>query len=248
MSATRFKLFPVYWSRQHGAYLTLISSWIIAMIYSGVQQLQWVTIVLLLCGLNFTELISEKFTRRTKLPATKMNWLIVYGSMSVLLATLLLYYSVSFRILFPFLASGGALFVFLSKKRFQKKLIFELFTFLLFAIAGFIGSSIHEWKEVITVMLCMSVFFGSSVFMVKERFGKIETYPVLFYCLFASLSILLLLGLSIFSLIVMALIFVKTSIVWVSPERFHRLPIQKIGMLEFAFQLLFILNFLIYYK
>jgi hypothetical protein len=233
---------PVYWSKQHGAYITLISAWVIAVITHGFNPSQILVILFLLSGLNVTELLGEKIKRKTALPRTKHSWLIIYGIItSVLCLILLLQLKISFTIAAALL-TGCILYVALSKLRLQKTMLMELITFFLFSLAGFIGCTNIQWSSAFPLIILMTIYFGSSVFTVKERFGKIGRKPVV---LFVLISIIIILGMfnrSAFALISSGLLILKTAGSWGFRTFFHRLPIKTIGMIELGFQVLFVIN------
>jgi hypothetical protein len=242
------KVIRVYWSRQHGAYITLISSWIIAVILTGYSLVQALALIFLLSSVNFIELLSEKLFRKSALPEYKNLWLFVYGLASSLLGVFLLIFSKTFQYLIIYLLIASVLFLWTYKERLQKKLIPELATFAFFVLSSFIGSTIESWNNIIPAMVVMALYFGSSVFTVKERFGKLSLWPLIVYLFLSADIILLLYNVTSFGLVVILLMILKTSGPWAFKEQFNALPIQKIGIIEIVFQLSFILSFLLLYN
>src|SRR5436189_2743487 len=81
-----------YWSKQHGAYITLFTSWLIAIIASGrFLPLQIIILLFILSGLNFSELFSEKFRRKSPLPSKKSFWFLIYALISISTGTIILF-------------------------------------------------------------------------------------------------------------------------------------------------------------
>lgn len=239
--------FSFYWTRQHGAYITLITSWVIANIITGFTLLQLDAIVFLLAAINVTELITEKLNRKTRLPSYKSTWLNIYGVVTFICGFVLLLYSKNFQNLIIFLAAGAAIFIVVAKFKQQKSVAAEILTFAFFVVAAFSGSNFTGWVQVLTAMMAMTLFFGTSVFIVKHRFGKIHTGGVLLYTGISTILILLLTNASIFGILTSVLILAKTSVCWVFPKQFHQLHIKKIGMIEGVFQLLLISVFIFFY-
>jgi hypothetical protein len=93
------KLLSPYWSRQHGAYITLISAWFITCIITGFSELQLVAVAFLLSGLNLVELLSEKFYRKSIMPARKIFWLSAYLFITVVTGIRLFLFSLEFLFL-----------------------------------------------------------------------------------------------------------------------------------------------------
>lgn len=76
-------LIPV-WSHQHGAYISLITSWLIGTLLS--TSLYWihaVTLLFLLAGLNFGELVQEYLKKRLDTGLRKKVWTMVYGFLTL---------------------------------------------------------------------------------------------------------------------------------------------------------------------
>jgi hypothetical protein len=247
MSISILRLFPFYWTRQHGAYITMITAWVVAVILTGFSYLQPLALIFLLASLNFTELVAEKINRKTRLPSFKHSWLNIYGIVTVFSGTLLLLYSQTFRILAILLLAGAVTFVLLTRRRKQKTITAELLTFAFFVVAAFSGSVVTDWPLMVEVMIIMTLFFGSSVFTVKWRFKKISALTVLLYTFFSMITIGVVAHDWLFSVLVCTLIFFKTAGCWAIPDWFRTLPIKKIGMIEAAFQVVLLLIFFVFY-
>lgn len=236
-----------YWSKQHGAYLTLISSWLIAGILNGFDIQHIILIFFLLSGLNSVELFSEKLNRKSPLQFYKNIWLKLYAGITITLGILLLCISPSFRILSPTLLATGSIYVWLTKGRMQKKIISEWIIFSIISYSAFITSSIFSIKVILPSIITMSLFFGLSVFTVKERLHKIHFSLTIIYALFATTIIYLLFQTSIFTLTITLLILFRLAPNWVSPTNYNKLNIRTIGIIESLFQLFFILAFYFFY-
>ncbi len=242
------KLYPPYWSKQHGAYITLISAWFIACIITGFSELQLVAVIFLLSGLNLVELLSEKFYRKSIMPARKIFWLSAYLFITVVTGITLFLFSPDFLIVFAALSTGAFFYLLLFKSRLHKHILSEWLIFALLSIAAFIGSSFISWREIFSAVLVMSLFFGSSVFAVKERFGRIQVWPVIIYVLVSTIFILIGTHFSMFGFLTSILLLLKTSGSWGYPEKYHKLPIKTIGILESAYQFCFVLNFYFFFE
>ena len=104
------KLFPPYWSKQHGAYITLISAWFIACIITGFGELQLVAVAFLSSGLNLVELLSEKFYRKSVMTFRKKFWLTTYMLIVFVTGIILLLYSPDFLIILVALFAGSLIY------------------------------------------------------------------------------------------------------------------------------------------
>jgi hypothetical protein len=242
------KLLPPYWSRQHGAYITLISAWLIAILITSFNRLQIIAIFFLLSGLNLVELLSEKFFRKSVMPARKLFWLRVYLFVTIVSGVALFLFAPDFLIVFAALSLGAFFYLLLFKSRLHKHILSEWLIFALLSIAAFIGSSFISWREIFPAVLVMTLFFGSSVFAVKERFGRIHVWPVIIYVLVSTIFILFGTHFSMFGFLTSILLLLKTSGSWGYPEKYHKLPIKSIGILESVFQLCFVLNFYFFFE
>jgi hypothetical protein len=237
----------LYWTRQHGAYITLISSWIIAVSLFGFTWLQLPAIVFLLASINGVELFTEQLKRKSPMPLYKITSKYFYSTLGIFCGLILLLFSQTFRQLIPVLAIFPPVFIYLAKKRKQKSLLSEFFTFLFFVITSFIGCKIELWTSVIIAMLIMTLFFSSSIFTVKQRLGRLDRLDVLLYMIASILIILTVTQLSTFGIFTTVLIFIKTAGAWGFPDWYRQLKIKQIGMLETVMQIAFVLGFMLIY-
>ncbi len=166
----------LYWSKQHGAYISLIAAWLIANILNGFNGIQVVAIIFLL-----------------------------------------------------------------------KSILAEWVIFLLISIAAFCGLQQVVWSDIFPAIGALTLFLGSSIFTVKARFEKISVTPVLVYTAFSVALLLFYFSFNTFSIILSLLIILKTSGIWLFPEKFKAIPIRKIGIMEAIFQMLLIVDFYFFY-
>jgi hypothetical protein len=238
---------PVYWSRQHGAYISLITAWVISGIQTGFTGLQLVALILLLSGLNFVELLSERFFRKSPLRASKVFWLYLYGLLAAIAGTILLFRSAIFPSIVFALLAGATAYLLLYRSRLHKHAVSEWIIFLLLAIAAFSGAGNAGVREIIPVAGVLALFFGSSIFTVKARFEKMEAWPAPVYSAIASTLILFYFSFNTFSIFITCLLLAKVLWGWFLPEKFHKTPIRVLGMIEGAFQVLLIAIFYFFY-
>ena len=234
----------IYWSKQHGAYISLIATWIIAGILTDFNSIHIIAIVFLLCGLNFVELMVEKFYRKSPLSKNKNAWLYIYGVTIIFSGTVLAVYSESFPFIVLALVSGSAGYLILFKARLQKSILAEWIIFLLISIAAFIGSQQVVWPAIGV----LAIFLGSSIFSVKVRLKKISTIPGLLYTAFSVPLLIIYFSFNTFSIVLSLLIILKTSGIWLFPKKFKSVSLPKIGMVEAIFQMLLIFNFYLFYR
>jgi hypothetical protein len=237
----------LYWSKQHGAYISLIAAWLIANILNGFNGIQVVAIIFLLSGLNFVELMSERIFRKSPLPKNKKTWFYIYGATIDVTGILLSFYSESFPYILLALIIGSAGYLILFKARLQKSILAEWVIFLLISIAAFCGLQQVVWSDIFPAIGALTLFLGSSIFTVKARLEKISVTPVLVYTAFSVALLLFYFSFNTFSIILSLLIILKTSGIWLFPEKFKAIPIRKIGILEAIFQMLLIVDFYFFY-
>lgn len=240
------KLWQPFWSRQHGAYVTLICAWLIACLVSGSSSwLQPVILVFLLTGLNASELWQEKITKRAPMKKRKVLWLWLYSAITGVLTIVLLFFSIMFLYFLTLFIAGGLLFLLASKYRKQKSLPVEVLTFGLFSLAGLMAYEPHQapqFANLFPLWLLMTIYFSSSIFFVKTRLSRVDkTEPLLF--LLISFGVLLFaVGIMPAVLATLALIAIRLLPVLVAPKWFRQFKLKTIGFMEMGFQVLFILS------
>jgi hypothetical protein len=241
-----------YWSKQHGAYITLFTSWLIAIIASGrFLPLQIIILLFILSGLNFSELFSEKFKRKSSLPSRKLFWLYLYAFVTFITGIIIVLNHSGIINSLPVFGFGLALFSFLSYKRFQKSILSEWIIFAIFSIAGmiaYIPQDDIEQKVYFEILFLMSAYFGITIFTIKARLKKVVNIYSLIYALLTTVSLVLMFGWNLLVVLVSNLIILKSLQVILFKSQYEKLKLQTIGIIETTFYLIFILIFIFIYS
>lgn len=236
---------PVYWSKQHGAYITLIICWMIGLFLSPAYSLlQPVVLIFLLSGFNLIELVLEKYKRKTPLPHGRKIWLLIYTFITILFGFFTLLKVPLLRYLLPVFVCSGLIFILLALKRKQKSVFAEWLTFAVFSLFGILAYSpgkIPDLSWILRLTLLMSLYFGLSIFLVKFWLGKLMSYGGLIYVISAVLFMFFFYSESRIIYAVGILLFLKSLIPIVAGPWYKNLPIKRIGMLEAMFHLIFLL-------
>lgn len=236
---------PVYWSKQHGAYITLIICWMIGLFLSPAYSLlQPVVFIFLLSGFNLIELVLEKYKRKTPLPHGRKIWLLIYTFITILFGFFTLLKVPLLRYLLPVFVCSGLIFILLALKRKQKSVFAEWLTFAVFSLSGILAYSpgkIPDLSWILRLTLLMSLYFGLSIFLVKFWLGKLMSYGGLIYVISAVLFMFFFYSESRIIYAVGILMFLKSLIPIVAGPWYKNLPIKRIGMLEAMFHLIFLL-------
>ncbi len=236
---------PVYWSKQHGAYITLIICWMIGLFLSPAYSLlQPVVLIFLLSGFNLIELVLEKYKRKTPLPHGRKIWLLIYTFITILFGFFTLLKVPLLRYLLPVFVCSGLIFILLALKRKQKSVFAEWLTFAVFSLSGILAYSpgkIPDLSWILRLTLLMSLYFGLSIFLVKFWLGKLMSYGGLIYVISAVLFMFFFYSESRIIYAVGILMFLKSLIPIVAGPWYKNLPIKRIGMLEAMFHLIFLL-------
>lgn len=236
---------PVYWSKQHGAYITLIICWMIGLFLSPAYSLlQPVVLIFLLSGFNLIELVLEKYKRKTPLPHGRKIWLLIYTFITILFGFFTLLKVPLLRYLLPVFVCSGLIFILLALKRKQKSVFAEWLTFAVFSLSGILAYSpgkIPDLSWILRLTLLMSLYFGLSIFLVKFWLGKLMSYGGLIYVISAILFMFFFYSESRIIYAVGILMFLKSLIPIVAGPWYKNLPIKRIGMLEAMFHLIFLL-------
>jgi hypothetical protein len=237
-----------FWSRQHGAYITIITAWIIAVIGSeNWNFLQPVILLFLLAGLNFSELFAEKFKRKTPLPVSKKYWLNIYLIITIITGLFILVYHPLMKYFIFVGLSAVILYSLLSFRRMQKSIISELVLFALFSVFGllaYLPSRQIEWNQVFTLFIFMFIYFSISIFTVKVRLNKINRYAPLIYVFCTVLFLYFISGLSFLFYAISFLLLAKGLFASVFYELYRKLDIKTIGIFESISHVLLILIFI----
>jgi len=228
------------WSKQHGAYVTLITSWFIGTLLSQSFHLLHLAILLmLLAGFNGVELLIDSVKRRSPQSQRRLIWMGIYGIAAIGMAYVTWMNSPFFQSMLPVFIGGSVLFAFLSVRRLQKTIPAELFTFMLLSAAGLIAFNPAQPPDtsfMLTLWIMLSAYFCLSVFHVKYRIKEITAKPLVVYVLAAILIVLIAGSFSIASLLVSTLLIFKTIPLLVSPDAYRSLQIKHIGYLEMVMQ------------
>jgi hypothetical protein len=243
-SSNRFTEIAIpVWSRQHGAYISLITSWLAGMLLSeSMMWLNGVVLIFLLSGLNFGELAQDYLKKRFSVNLRKKIWIMVYGFLTLSACFYLLQNSVSFNFIFPVLISLGCVYVYLSLKREHKQIWSELLAFAAITLGGMLAYEPYSipGMEFLKLWVFLFSYFGTSVFLVKARFDKVAFKEIIYYVL-----IIILLNTAIGNITkawtgIMALIFAKLLLLVLPGDFYKKLRITTIGFLELGYCLLLI--------
>jgi len=228
------------WSKQHGAYVTLITSWLIGTLLSAsFSLLHFAVLLLLLSGFNGVELLTDSIKRRSPQSHRRLLWTGIYGIAAIAMTYVMWLNSPFFKAMLPVFAAGGMLFMYLSMKRLQKTIPAELLTFTLFSAAGLLAyKPVHppDTGFIFNLWIMSSAYFCLSVFHVKYRIKEITAKPLVVYMIAAMAIVLFAGGFSVASLLVSTLIVFKTVPLLASPEAYRALQIKHIGYLEMGMQ------------
>lgn len=182
-TTTAEKWIPV-WSHQHGAYISVITSWLIGTVASDSPAWsQAVVLVFLLSAFQWTELLQEAMKKRFRIVPRKKLWLVLYAATALGTAVWLFRETMNFALLFPCIVGVGAIFLLLSLRRLHKGIVAELLAFSALAFGGLLAynPSSHPGRDLVELWILLSAYFGVSVFTVKVRFEKIGLLPLVAY-------------------------------------------------------------------
>lgn len=236
---------PPYWSKQHGAYINLMISWVIALVLS--EQFHWLQPLLLifsLVALNLVELMTEAIGRKSPLPERKRFWLVTYFVLACFLSIVLLIYLKLLVYSLPVFLIFGIVFVWLSLMKKQKSVFAEWVTFAFLAFAGLLSFNPDKTPDIATLLivgLLMSAYFGQSIFLVKSRLKKIASNYTLLYTVPVIIFTLIFLGVDWFTVLFSFLLLIKALQVLIFGSWYNKLKIKWVGMLELGSHLIFVL-------
>ncbi len=237
--------FPPVWSRQHGAYITLITCWVLNVILSNSFSLIQIWVILfLLAGFNFVELWAEKNKRKSPMPGRKMNWLYIYLLISMSTGVFILFKVALFLYTIPFFIGFGALFIFLVSRRMEKSFVAEWMIFAVFSLASCLAYNPQNeisWMKIASNVFLCSLYFGTSICTVKYRMLKMNITKGLIYVICSILilsffyqNLWVILPIGIFMLI-------KGLVPVMIKEDFMAWPIPKIGKMEAVYHVLYVI-------
>lgn len=247
-----FGNYRLYWTKQHGAIITLLASWLCAVLADGAfSWLHGCIGLFLVCGFHLTELLSELFRRKSSLPAFKRNWIVIY-SLFTLTGAVIIYKTVPLftYLLFPLVVTS-AVFTVLVVFRLQKSALSEWLTFSVLAMAGLLAYqpfSNPDFGQIVSMWMMMALFFGVSVFTVKVRFGRMSSYWPLVYTILAA-CVAFIANLSSNSVVVLAvLMLIKSVPAAFITGSYRKWPVRTVGMMETGFHLLFMICFVLMFN
>lgn len=253
MNEEQSAFWPPVWSRQHGAYLSLMTSWLIATGIS-VNLSAWhvIGLIFLLSGINFGDILQEWLKKKfRKLATEKMLWMTIYGILAVASGWFLYQFTMTFRVIMPLVALAGILYLAFSVNRQHKSFFAELLVFSCFALSGLIAIDPLEklqYEKVGELWLLMTVYFGATVLSVKARVGKVAWSELITYLIFTGLIIYWILGLHLIALAIGALVWIKVLPIGFALEWYQSLPIKAIGFAETGFCFLLAIIAIIGYR
>ena len=230
-------LIPV-WSHQHGAYISLITGWLIGTLLSeSVSLTHAFVIVFLLAGLNLGELVQEYLKKKFAISLRKKIWIILYGLLTTTAGFNLLNGTITFNFVFPVLIAIGFVYLYLSLRREHKHVYSELLAFAAITLGGLIAFNPDRvpGMEFLRLWALLFAYFGTSVFLVKARFDKVSSMGMLLYYVFCLALTLWVVGFSSALICVLFLIGSKLLIPVFAGNWFKRLPISRIGFIECAY-------------
>jgi hypothetical protein len=237
-------LFKPVWSRQHGAYTTLITSWLIGTLLSThISYLHPIILLFLLSGFNFSEFLQDTQLRNSPMSKRKKFWYYIYMVVMILAGIYLLFYVPALIYILPVLIIVGAVFLLLTKLRKHKNIAAEFLTFAAISISGLTALNPSEKPElsvIFPVWLLMFLYFSSSIFIVKIRFARVDYKEVITYLLVSSIILLTVLSPKPVVWLTIILMLIRLSPLLFIQEWFSKLKIKSIGFTEVGFQVLFI--------
>jgi hypothetical protein len=236
------------WSRQHGAYITLITSWLIGTLLSEhIYAIHFVILLMLLSGFNFTEFMQDRFLRNSPPSQRKKIWTWTYFSLAVLSGVCVLINVTEFKFILPFFIAAGLIFLLLTKLRLHKNIFSEFLTFAVLSLGGLIAFNPHYQTQIIFMLklwMLMFFYFSSTIFLVKIRFNRIDIIEVITYLLVSSAVLFYLWGNTLIVWLTAGLIAVRILPLVFVQDWFRKLRITAIGIIEIGFQILFFASIL----
>ncbi len=234
------------WSQQHGAYISLITSWLVGVVASDERSWsQAFIITFLLAAFQWTELLQEAMKKRFRIVPRKKLWLVLYAAAALGTAVWLFRETKNFALLFPCIVGVGAIFLLLSLRRQHKGIVAELLAFSALAFGGLLAYNplSHPGRDVVELWILLSAYFGVSVFTVKVRFEKVGLWPLVGYLAAAVATVSMTVdwhnGLPfLFALMVARLVPALAAGDW-----YRSLKIRTIGFMELGYCLVLVMIF-----
>lgn len=229
-----FFSWPV-WSHQHGATITLITSWLIGtMLSSSIVGVHGVILITLMAGFNGIELFQEYLKKKKLISLRKRIWATAYGVITAAGIPVILWLTKTAAFVLPVLLLSGVVFVGLSLRQKQKSIAAELLAFANLSLAGLLAFNplANPGEHFLHLWLLLFCYFGVSVFLVKARFGKVSALEVLSYVVVCTGAILLTLEWRDGVILVLAFMSIKALSVLLAAGWYRRLSIRTIGFME----------------
>jgi hypothetical protein len=241
-------IFKPVWSRQHGAYITLITSWLIGTLLSGqIYAIHFVILLMLLSGFNFTEFMQDRFLRNSPPTQRKKFWTWIYLTLAVFSGVCVLINVTEFKFILPFFIAAGLIFLFLTKFRLHKNILSEFLTFAVLSLGGLIAYNPHiesEFMVMFPLWILMFFYFSSTIFLVKIRFNRVKIAEVFAYLLVSYVILFYVWGNVLIVWLTVCLIALRILPLVFIQDWFKKLRITTIGFIEIGFQILFLFSIL----
>lgn len=240
------------WSRQHGAYITLITSWLIGTLLSEhIYPIHFVILVMFLAGFNFTEFTQDRFLRNSPPSPQKRFWTWIYSAMAVTSGICVLINVTEFKFILPIIVIAALIFILLTKLRLHKGIFSEFLMFAVISLAGLISFNPHNFSSftnLFPLWLLMFLYFSSTIFLVKIRFERVSEITVIAYLIISTLILFFVWGNELIVWLTGALMLLRLLPVIAAQQWFKNLKITKIGFIELGFQILFLVCILVVLK
>jgi hypothetical protein len=245
-------IFKPVWSRQHGAYTTLITSWLIGTLLSEhIYAIHFVILLMLLAGFNFTEFMQDRFLRNSPPSRRKIFWTWVYFTLAVLSGVCVFINVTEFKLILPLFIAAGLIFLLLTKLRLHKNIFSEFLTFAVLSLGGLIAYNPHnktQFMIMFPLWILMFFYFSSTIFLVKIRFNRINIIEVLAYLLLSCFVLFYIWGNSSVVWLTAGLIAMRILPLVLIQDWFKKLRITIIGFIEIGFQIMFLISILLTFK
>lgn len=239
------------WSKQHGAYITVITSWLISVLLSRQLSLLHLPILIfLLSGLNAEELISDTLKRKTPQVLRKKVWMSIYSVICIVCGVTLFPLIDSFIVIGPFLLLAAIILTFLTLLKHNKGIWIELLTMGAFSLGGLLAFNPDQPFNFSPSFLLWAVeasFFGLSVILVKIRLKRLEKTTIPVAALLYVLTLLSLTGFNLLFFLLSLLMLVRLVPVYLFAEKYIKLKVKSVGLIETGFQIALIIILLLFF-
>lgn len=223
-----------FWSRQHGAYITVFVGWLYAVLRGG--EVNWIHPVLLiwvLAGLHVTELGSMWAKSGTARFKSYFPIFGVYLGLTFSGLLTVLYFLPEPELPAFFLLILGIVTALLFTSRLQKTLPAEWLIFSAFTLIPFLGSPWmlnRHYTHILIEWLPVGLYFCMTPVLLKIRIREIKAWGIIPYLLIAG-GLMVYLG-TISAMLMAGLILLKGILVFFFVEKYVRLKIPTIGWSE----------------